>query len=195
MNTKHIPYILIACLYAAEIGAAATHADRIASAPTIFWIAAALAVYHAARVISFSGVGEWIRAPFTHVVEDTSGAGDSVEPNPGNPIGELLACPICTGTHVAAALTLAYGFFPAFGLAAAILLGLAGAGQLFHWLAEMLEWQGRAAREQAGTEHLIKTRGSARAAYCDDPQPVPPREVIIRRVTSNHPVVTRRIAG
>jgi hypothetical protein len=52
-------------------------------------------------------VTEPYRAPFTQTVSDCTVSGDTVEATVTGwqrAIGELIACPICTGTWVAAAL-------------------------------------------------------------------------------------------
>jgi hypothetical protein len=113
----------------------------------------ALATFRLARTISFNEIAEVIREPFTEVKQDSCGAGSNVHPR-GNGvrrvIGGLLACPICTGTWAALFLVAVYTFFPQVGRVLISVLGIAGASELLHWLAETLEWTGRRNRVQAG---------------------------------------------
>jgi len=65
-------------------------------------------------------------------------------------IGELISCPICTGTWIAALLT--YGLYLAPGPTRVLLtiLGASGAAELLNASAEVLTWTGQAARKEAG---------------------------------------------
>jgi hypothetical protein len=116
------------------------------------------AVFRSARTISYNGVMAWVRAPFCEVVRDSSGAGNSVEPKPGSVFGELLACPVCSGTWAALVLVNLFLYAPAVGWVLLVVLGLAGMSEALHWQAERAEWQGRAAREDAGTQWLQKNQ-------------------------------------
>ena len=129
--------------------------------------ALSFAAFRGGRAISFNPIFEWLRAPFTRVVKDSSGAGDSVEPYSNDlsdpedknwhyAIGELLCCPICTGTWVATILYGLYTFVPNLGTTLIYILAAAGIAEQLHWWAEKNEWQGRASREDAGTAWLAK---------------------------------------
>jgi hypothetical protein len=48
--------------------------------------------------------------------------------------------------------------FPTYGLFLTYGLAVAGLAEIVHWHTERDEWQGRAAREAAGTEWLAKNR-------------------------------------
>jgi hypothetical protein len=120
-----------------------------------------LAAYRGGRAIAYNYIFSWLREPFTEVVDDSSGAGKSIEARGRGirrALGELLCCPICSATWVALALTgllvLAYQL----GLVATFVLAASGVGEIFHWLSEQLEWRGRAAREEAGTAWLWKNK-------------------------------------
>lgn len=122
-----------------------------------------LAAFRGGRAISYNAVFEWLRLPFTAVVPDSSGAGMSVESKGSGiqrAIGELLCCPVCTGTWVALILAGLLVWVYPFGLVSSIVLAAAGIAEIIHWFAERNEWQGRQAREEAGTAWLLKNRGT-----------------------------------
>lgn len=148
--SKTRAYVLIMAVAGIELTATAFHTDRLLDAPVWFWLLAGFAVLRAARTISFNAIGAPIRERFTLTEPDGSGAGDTVNPRPGSVIGELLACPICTGMHAAALILLVYSFAPGFGLVLVAALGLAGVSEVLNWLACLLEWKGNEARELTG---------------------------------------------
>jgi len=108
------------------------------------------------RAVSYMGVFEWLRAPFTVVVPHSSGVGETVEPKDSNNIivcvlGELIACPLCAGTWVAAALSVVYAVDSDFGRALVFIIGCAGVASILTRLAELIEWRGRLAWEDTAT--------------------------------------------
>lgn len=114
-----------------------------------------LSTYRAGRLVAYERVGEPIRAPFTQVIPDASGAGETVVAH-GRGVrwvfGELFSCPICVGTWVAA--------FQVYGLHLAprptrvfiAVMGTTGVAQVFNELTEALSWGGRSARKSAGSD-------------------------------------------
>jgi hypothetical protein len=123
-----------------------------------------------AHTVSFNGVAEWLRFPFTKEVVDTSGAGGSIEAKDGffNVVGQLISCPICSGTWSAMFLVSIYAYFPALGTAFIAVLGVAGISEMLHWGSELLEWGGRASREASGSMWLQKNRGKVTGYYLED---------------------------
>lgn len=122
-----------------------------------------LAAYRGGRAVAYNFIFTWLRAPFTLVVDDSSGAGKSVEARGKGlrrVLGELLCCPTCAGTWVglmlAGLLVVAYPL----GLLLAFVLAASGISEILHWWSERNEWQGRAAREEAGSSWLWKHRES-----------------------------------
>jgi hypothetical protein len=118
-----------------------------------------LAAFRGGRAIAFNFIFEWLRAPFVDVVDDSSGAGQSIEASGSGyrrVVGELLCCPICAGTWVALVLTGLLVLVYPVGLALAFILAASGLGELLHWHAQRDEWQGRAQREEAGTAEMRK---------------------------------------
>lgn len=141
---------------------------ELLEAPRILWIAFPFAVLRVARAVSYNSIFAWLRQPYTKTVRDSSGAGFSVEAT--DPFGELLACPICSGTWAALVLACLYVIFPNFGGTFIALMAAAGISELFHWWSEAQEWHGRAERERAGTSWLIKNdiRLDGAAEYLKD---------------------------
>lgn len=122
-----------------------------------------LAAFRGGRAISYNAIFEWLRLPFTEVVPDSSGAGMSVESKGSGiqrAVGELLCCPVCTGSWVALVLAGLLVWVYPFGLVMITVLAAAGIAEIIHWYAERNEWQGRAAREEAGTAWLLKNKGT-----------------------------------
>ena len=112
-----------------------------------------LAVFRAACTISFNEIMEWLREPFTEVIQDSSGAGADVHPKGEGwryAIGSLLACPICTGTWCALALIAAYAIYEPLGATMIWVFGLAGAAELIWRIVGFFEWGGRLFRVLSG---------------------------------------------
>lgn len=160
MFKKAKGYIGVELVFAALVLLASLRVERLLELPpaqlAAFVVLGGLAVFRSARTVSYNAVMAWVREPFCQVVKDSSGAGDSVEPKPGSVVGELLACPICSGTWAALMLVNVFLYAPAVGWVLLAVLGLAGISELIHWQAECAEWQGRAAREEAGTAWIKK---------------------------------------
>ncbi len=118
-----------------------------------------VAAFRGGRAVAYNFIFSWLRAPFTDVVDDSSGAGKSVEAcgrGLQRVISELLCCPTCAGTWVALSLAGLLALAYPIGLTLSFVLAASGIGEMLHWRAERDEWQGRAAREEAGTAWLSK---------------------------------------
>ena len=159
-------YMAFVGLFGLEMAMCSTHIQAIlALAP---WQLGLLgfAAYRGGRALSYNQVFAWLRAPFCQVVPDSSGAGDGVEPKYERglmgAVGACLSCPICTGTHVGSFILTLIAISPSLGIMVMYGLAIAGIAEFIHWAAEMLEWRGREARENAGTQWLDKNRGAGR---------------------------------
>src|SRR5262245_32755738 len=73
-------------------------------------------VYRLGRLVAYDTVMESFRSFFARTVPDPSGAGETVEPKKQSGVqealGELVSCPICTGTWIAAGLVYGLALAP-----------------------------------------------------------------------------------
>jgi hypothetical protein len=94
--------------------------------------------------------------PVAETKSDESGAGDTVVPKGHGfrrALGELISCPICAGTWIAAALVYGLRIVPRFTRALLAIMSAVGIAELLNGAVELLEWNAQAAREQVGSEH------------------------------------------
>jgi len=119
-----------------------------------------IAAFRGGRAISGNGVFAWLRAPLCVESADSSGAGDSANSRYTggvlSVVGDLICCPICSGTWTAVLLLTTYVMKPAWGSVLIFALAAAGIGETFNYYVERAEWQARVAREEAGSQWLAK---------------------------------------
>jgi len=111
------------------------------------------ATYRLGHLISFDKVTEPLRLPFTETKMDDFGAAMTVEPRGEGvrrAIGELISCPICSGTWASAALVYGLNLFPGPARIFVTILGAIGIGELLHSLTEALSWTATLARKRSG---------------------------------------------
>ena len=111
------------------------------------------ATYRLGHLISFDKVTEPLRLPFTETRMDDFGAAMTVEPRGEGvqrALGELISCPICSGTWAAAALVYLVNLFPGPGRIFITMLGAIGIGEVLHALTEQLSWTAALARKRVG---------------------------------------------
>jgi uncharacterized protein DUF1360 len=114
----------------------------------------ALSTYRTGRLVAFERIAAPIREPFTETRPDDSGAGEVVVARGRGArrvLGELLSCPVCVGTWVAAGLVYGTHLAPRPTRVFLTVMGTAGAAELLNCSAEALGWSGRAARKDAGS--------------------------------------------
>ena len=113
-----------------------------------------LATFRTGRLIAFERIAAPLREPFTETKPDDSGAGEVVVPQGSGArrvLGELLSCPVCVGTWVAAGLVYGLHLAPRPTRVFLAVMGTTGTAELLNCSAEALGWFGRAARREAGT--------------------------------------------
>jgi hypothetical protein len=118
-----------------------------------------LSSYRMGRMVSYDVVMESFRSPFTETVPDPTGAGDTVQPKGSGwrrAVGDLICCPICAGTWIAAALVYGLELAPRPTRLLLSIMGSIGLGELLNALTEALSWGGQNAREQAGAQAIAK---------------------------------------
>ncbi len=124
-----------------------------------------LASYRLGRLVSYDKVAETYRSPFARTVPDPSGADMTVVPRGQGmraAIGEMIACPICSGTWIAAGLVYGLGLLPRPTRILLNIMSSIGLAELFNAVTEALQWTGQLQRERAGSERMAKSDGQHR---------------------------------
>ena len=114
-----------------------------------------VATFRAGRMVAYDQVLGPVREPFTETQPDESGAGDTTVPEgrgAQRALGELLSCPICVGTWVAAILTYGLHLLPGPTRVLLTILSAAGVAELLGATTEALSWGGAVARRRVGAE-------------------------------------------
>ena len=114
-----------------------------------------LATYRAGRLAAYDRVTEPLRDPFTETKPDEYGAGENVVAEGSGvrkAIGELVSCPTCVGTWVAAGLVYGLQVAPGPTRVLMTILGTTGLAELLGGASEALTWSGKAARKQSSPE-------------------------------------------
>lgn len=112
-----------------------------------------LATYRTGRLIAFDKVTQPIRNPFAQTKPDKFKAGDTVEPRGSGvqkAIGELIACPTCAGTWVAAGLVYGLAIAPKPTRLFLTIMAASGMGEILNTSVEWLNWNAQQARKHTG---------------------------------------------
>ncbi|HET8524975.1 MAG TPA: DUF1360 domain-containing protein [Thermomicrobiales bacterium] len=113
-----------------------------------------LAALRAGRLLSYDRVTEPVREPFTETEPDEFGASDTVVPQSGSAIretlGQLISCPICSGTWAAAAMAYFVRLAPLPGRFFLLIMSATGLAEVLNALVEALEWTSQAERKDVG---------------------------------------------
>jgi hypothetical protein len=150
-RSKHIAFMILEGLFITAV----ILLPKVELQPWQFALLA-LATFRMARTLSFNEIAEPLRSPFTVTIPDSCKAGSNVHPKPGSrgiiyAVGSLLACPICTGQWSAlilyASLVLVYNI----GIKLVMILALAGASEILHYITCSIEWKARSDRVAAGS--------------------------------------------
>lgn len=107
------------------------------------------------RMVSYDRVAEPLRQPFTTTIPDPTGAGETVEPRGSGfqrSLGQLLCCPICVGTWIAAGLVYGLHTLPKATRMFISILGTIGFAEVLNAITEALSWSGQLARTMAGAQ-------------------------------------------
>jgi hypothetical protein len=115
-----------------------------------------LATMRLGRLVAYDKVFETWRLPVADTQPDESGAGDTVVPKGRGfqrALGELISCPICAGTWVAAGLVYGLRIAPRFTRALLAIMSAVGIAEILNSAVEIMEWNAQAAREQVGGEY------------------------------------------
>jgi hypothetical protein len=123
----------------------------------------ALSTFRLGRMVAYDKVLHPVREPFTETVPDNTGAGLTVEPEgfgARRAIGELISCPTCAGTWMAALQVYALQLFPGPARMFVAMMAAVGAAELLGSVQEALGWSGLVARQEAGERHHERERAS-----------------------------------
>jgi len=111
-----------------------------------------LSTYRTGRLLAFERVAQPLREPVTETVPDGSGAGEAVVAAGKGwrwTLGELVSCPVCIGTWVAAGLVYGLHLAPRPTRVLMAIMSSTGVAQILTEATETLAWTGRAARKQS----------------------------------------------
>ena len=111
-----------------------------------------LATYRSGRLVAYERVAAPLREPVTTTIPDGSGAGETVVADGEGwrwALGELVSCPVCIGTWVAAGLVYGLHLAPTPTRVYITIMSATGVAQLLSETTEALSWSSRSARRQA----------------------------------------------
>jgi hypothetical protein len=106
------------------------------------------------RLVAYDLVAEPLRRPFTETVPDETGAGDSVIPRGQGmqrAIGQLISCPICAGTWIAAGLTYGLQILPRPTRVFMTIMATTGIAESLNSIVEAFCWFGQVGRTLSGS--------------------------------------------
>jgi hypothetical protein len=112
-----------------------------------------LSTFRLGRLVSYERVFEPIRSLFTETVQDEFGAGETVEPKGKGiqkSLGELISCPICSGTWIAAGLVYGMQLLPRPTRLFLWINSTIGLAEIFNAVTEAFSWWGQEARKKSG---------------------------------------------
>ena len=112
-----------------------------------------IATFRLGRMIAFDRIMDPLRVPFSKVVDDNSGEGKTVVPRGSGfrqAMGQLIVCPTCVGTWVAAVLVALMLVYPAGTRIFLYATAAVGIAEVLHSLTEVLCWTARQARTSSG---------------------------------------------
>lgn len=132
--------------------------------------------YRLGHLISYDQVTEPLRRAFTRTVPDSTGAGDSVEPKGEGvqqALGQLISCPICSGTWVAALLVYAFTLWPEPVRVFLTMMAVIGLAELMNAAGEALSWTAQHKRVLSGAQMTARKKNILRIDQppCDDQIP------------------------
>jgi hypothetical protein len=137
----------------ATFAARLVHKERDVDLKPFELLVLGLASFRVGRMIAFEGVAAPLREPFTVTQPDPSGVGQTVVAageGTRRVFGELVSCPICVGTWVAAGLVYGTHLLPRPTRLFLSIMATTGVAELCYSLTEVLDWNARAARRRCG---------------------------------------------
>jgi hypothetical protein len=135
-----------------------------------------LSTYRLGHLISYDRVMEPFRRFFTETIPDPTGAGETVEAKGKGvqqAIGQLICCPICSGTWIAAALVYALYLWPDAARVFLTMTAAVGAAELLNAAGESWSWSAQYHRTLTGGQMTARKKNIVRIDQqpCDDELP------------------------
>ena len=123
------------------------------------WGMLVLATFRMSRMIAYDTVMQTYRAPVVEVVPHDSGAGETTQAKYDRgfrrALGELISCPICNGTWIAAGLVYGLCLAPKYTRTLMTVMSAVGAVEILQGVFEGVQWKGELARHQAGAQMRV----------------------------------------
>jgi hypothetical protein len=159
---RRAAYLGLVGLFLSAFGAVATARTRKPLAVSPLDLAMlGLSTFRLGRMVAYDTVLHPFREPFTETVPDGTGAGLTVEPEGHGvrrAIGELLSCPTCAGTWIAALQVYALQVAPGPARLLVTMMAAVGLAELLGSVQEALGWSGLVARQEAGERERERGR-------------------------------------
>jgi hypothetical protein len=133
--------------------------EAIRSWSAFDFVLLSLATYRLGHLVAYDRVMEPFRAPFARTVPDHTGAGESVEAKGEglrHTIGQLITCPICAGTWIAAGLVYALVLLPEITRLFLWMTAAIGLAELVNALSETWCWSGQLSRIKVGEHNRLR---------------------------------------
>jgi hypothetical protein len=157
---RRAAYVGLVGLFLSAFGAVATsRASKPLELRPLDLAMLGLSTFRLGRMIAYDKVLHPFREPFTETVPDGTGAGLTVEPEGQGvrrAIGELLSCPTCAGTWIAALQVYALQLAPGPARLLVTMMAAVGVAELLGSVQEALGWSGLVARQEAGEREREK---------------------------------------
>jgi hypothetical protein len=133
------------------------------------------ATYRLGHLVAYDLVMEPFRKLFTKTLPDPTGAGETVEPKGEGfqqAIGQLICCPICSGTWVAALLVYGLYLFPDPMRVFLTMTAAIGGAEILNSAGEALSWTGQHQRTLSGAQMSARKKNIVRIEQpCEDNLP------------------------
>lgn len=153
MKERRATYTALSGIFLSIFAAvAARHSDELKVRPFDL-VMLGFSTYRLGRLVAYDKVFETFRSPVTRTVDDPSGAGQTVVPKGRGiqrALGELMACPICAGTWISAALTYALTLAPRPTRVFLTMMSAIGISEFLNAATEALKWAGQVERMEVG---------------------------------------------
>ena len=160
-HKKRATYLSLMGSFAGLFAATARQSGRHGSGLELSALDIALlgiATYRAGRLIAFDQVTEPLRAPVT---EEAGGGVQSEGSGVQAAIGEMLSCPTCIGTWIAASLVLGLRVAPAPTRTFLAFMSASGLAELLDYVSEALDSSKNAAQARASVDKQLAQGRSA----------------------------------